>query len=296
MARRRRPHPLGAARFPAALGRGRKLADQPGGTALGVADGPGRPVSARARPQMRRVRTPRGRRVDRLRQPRGRPRRCPPHAGAARLAFRPSGDPGRCDGLVRLGSGEWNCSGGPFFRVHAPRAVARLQPPIDGESFPVSEDMGNGLEHRAPPQRPRSRRRAGPVPGHRRRGRDGRVRCLLASLARVAPSPHRHRRSRGRRGPRQRQRVDRALRIALPDGRRHQSRRQATRLRREVGEFLVGSCIRREPALQHTHIQWAAAKTRSAIHEHDAMPTPMPGATTNASSCPNRPSQRWPRP
>ena len=38
----------------------------------------------------------------------------------------------------------------------------------------------------------------------------------------------------------------------------------ATRLRREVGEFLVGSCIRREPSLQHTQafIQWAAAKTR----------------------------------
>ena len=38
----------------------------------------------------------------------------------------------------------------------------------------------------------------------------------------------------------------------------------ATRLRREVGEFLVGSCIRREPALQHTQafIQWAATKTR----------------------------------
>ena len=37
----------------------------------------------------------------------------------------------------------------------------------------------------------------------------------------------------------------------------------ATRLRREVGEFLVGSCIRREPALQHTQafIQWAATKT-----------------------------------
>ena len=56
-------------RFPAALGRGRKLADQPGGTALGPADGAGRAVSARARPQMRRVRTPRGRRADRLRQP-----------------------------------------------------------------------------------------------------------------------------------------------------------------------------------------------------------------------------------
>ena len=37
----------------------------------------------------------------------------------------------------------------------------------------------------------------------------------------------------------------------------------ATRLRREVGEFLVGSCIRREPGLQHTDafIRWAAART-----------------------------------
>ena len=38
----------------------------------------------------------------------------------------------------------------------------------------------------------------------------------------------------------------------------------AMRLRREVGEFLVGSCIRREPQLQHTDafIRWAAARTQ----------------------------------
>ena len=38
----------------------------------------------------------------------------------------------------------------------------------------------------------------------------------------------------------------------------------AQRLRREVGEFLVGSCIRRDPALQHTDafIRWAAARTQ----------------------------------
>ena len=37
----------------------------------------------------------------------------------------------------------------------------------------------------------------------------------------------------------------------------------AMRLRREVGEFLVGSCIRREPDLQRTDafIRWAAART-----------------------------------
>ena len=38
----------------------------------------------------------------------------------------------------------------------------------------------------------------------------------------------------------------------------------AQRLRREVGEFLVGSCIRREPDLQRTDafIRWAAARTQ----------------------------------
>ena len=38
----------------------------------------------------------------------------------------------------------------------------------------------------------------------------------------------------------------------------------AQRLRREVGEFLVGSCVKRNPSLQHTpaFIQWAAAKTQ----------------------------------
>ena len=38
----------------------------------------------------------------------------------------------------------------------------------------------------------------------------------------------------------------------------------AMRLRREIGEFLVGSCIRRDPGLQHTDafIRWAAARTR----------------------------------
>ena len=36
------------------------------------------------------------------------------------------------------------------------------------------------------------------------------------------------------------------------------------RLRREIGEFLVGSCIRNQPPLQNTpaFIRWAAARTR----------------------------------
>ena len=38
----------------------------------------------------------------------------------------------------------------------------------------------------------------------------------------------------------------------------------ATRLRREIGEFLVGSCIRRDPVLQRSpaFIRWAAARTQ----------------------------------
>ena len=38
----------------------------------------------------------------------------------------------------------------------------------------------------------------------------------------------------------------------------------AKRLRREVGESLVGACVRRDPALQHSpaFIRWAAARTR----------------------------------
>ena len=38
----------------------------------------------------------------------------------------------------------------------------------------------------------------------------------------------------------------------------------ATRLRREVGESLVGACVRREPALQRSpaFIRWAAARTQ----------------------------------
>ena len=38
----------------------------------------------------------------------------------------------------------------------------------------------------------------------------------------------------------------------------------ARRLRREVGESLVGACVRRHPALQRSpaFIRWAAAKTQ----------------------------------
>ena len=57
------------------------------------------------------------------------------------------------------------------------------------------------------------------------RGRRGRVFRISESLARAAPSPGGHRRSRERRRAGERQRADRTLRLALPHGRRHQPRR-----------------------------------------------------------------------
>ena len=97
---------------------------------------------------------------------------------------------------IRVDAADW-CSWGAangiaprcFFRVDAARAAARLQPPIDGEGFPVSEDMGNGLKHRAPAGWPRSGRRAGTVPGHRRRGRGGRVLGFPARSGTNCPIP-----------------------------------------------------------------------------------------------------------
>ena len=153
-------------------------------------------------------------------------------------------------------------------RVDAARTVARLQPPIDGEGFPVSEDMGDGLEHRAPPGWPRSGRRARAL----FRGTVGEAAAVefSAFLQVWHELPH------------PRTVIDDPEGAVVPDnasalialcGSLYRMADDinlgaivtyATRLRREVGEFLVGSCIRREPALQHTQafIQWAAAKTR----------------------------------
>ena len=92
LARQRRPHPLGAAGLPAAHGRSRPLAHQPGGAAVGGADGAGGALSVGARPQGRGIRAARGRVADRLRQPGVGPGRRASHADAAGIPFRPPGD------------------------------------------------------------------------------------------------------------------------------------------------------------------------------------------------------------
>ena len=117
VARQRRQDPLGAARLPAAHRRSRPLAHQPGGAAVGGADGASGALPAGARPQGRGIRAARGRVADRLRQPGVGPGRRPPHADAIGIALRPSGDQGRRPGLVRLGRGERNLSGGAVLRA-----------------------------------------------------------------------------------------------------------------------------------------------------------------------------------
>ena len=186
LARRRRPHPLGAAGLPAAVRRFRTLAHQPRGAAVGGADGPGGALPARAGPQGRRIRAPRGRVAHRLRQPGDRPRRRPPHAHAACLPLRPSRDPGRRRGLARLGCGQRDRSRGTFLHHVRARPPAPVRPPVEGACLRVSPDMGIREQHRQAPQRARPGGRAGAVPGHRRRGRGGRIRGVPQGLARAA--------------------------------------------------------------------------------------------------------------
>ena len=84
-------------------------------------------------------------------------------------------------------------------------------------------------------------------------------------LARAAPSPGRHRRSGERRGAGQRQRADRALRLPLPHGRRHQPRR-------------------------HRHLRHSASAARSA----SSWSAPASAATRTCSARP--PSSAGPPP
>ena len=143
-----------------------------------------------------------------------------------------------------------------FIQMRARRCCTSVRPPVEGEGLSVSEDLGvrlsNIVQQSATVSMPSVRAR--PVPGGRGRGCRGRVLGLPQGLAGVAPSPGRDRRSRERGHPRQRQRPDRPVRVPLQIGRRHQPRGPSSpirreRLRREVGEFLVGSCIRRDPDL-----------------------------------------------
>ena len=124
-----------------------------GGAAVGGADGASGSVPTRPRPQGRRIRTPRGRIADRLRQPRIRSRGGAPHADAIGIALRPSGDQGRCPGLVRLGRCERNLSGGAFLHPDAPGPPASVRSAIEGEGLSVPPDLGVRQQHRQAPGR-----------------------------------------------------------------------------------------------------------------------------------------------
>ena len=170
LARRGRAHPLGAAGVPAPGRRQGALAREPRGAALGGPDGAGRALPARARPALRGVRAARGRGPHRLRQPRGRPRgwctgcrrRSLPVSCTSRCAWTPpTGAPGGAGAASPRGA---------VLHPDAPRAPARLRPPVRGEGVSLSADLGVRLERRSPPRRPRPRRGAGGGGGDRRAG------------------------------------------------------------------------------------------------------------------------------
>ena len=131
----------------------------------------------------------------------------------------------------------------------------------------MPKDVGIHQQHRAPPQRPRSRGRARAVPGHHRRGRGGRVRAFL-KVWRKLPHPRAVIND-----PENADIPQNASALMALCGSLYRLAKDvnfdaivtySTRFRREVGEFLVGSCVRREPALQRSpvFIRWAAAKTQ----------------------------------
>ena len=86
-----------------------------------------------------------------------------------------------------------------FFVQLRPELLHQFDPAVARGRLRLPPDLGLHFQHRAAPQRPRPGRRARALPGHRRRGGGHRVRGLPEGLARAAPSPHRHRRSRERR-------------------------------------------------------------------------------------------------
>ena len=115
--------------------------------------------------------------------------------------------------------------GSTLLRAAQAGPAASLRSAVTGSGLRLSADVAHDFQHRAASGRPRPRDRARALPRHSRRGRRSGVLGVPEGLARAASSPGRHRRSRECDRARQRQRAHRALRLALPHGRRHQSRR-----------------------------------------------------------------------
>ena len=178
--------PAGRRRPSCRVGRSRPLAHQPRRAAVGPALGPGRPLSAGARPQGRRIRASRGRIAHRLRQPRERPRRRPPHADAIGVPLRPSRNQGRRRRLARLGGRQWNRRRGDVLRLHAPGAVEQLRSPIRDARLPVpahgSSQAASCSAGTASTRRSNARSSGAPS-----RGRGGRVLGLPQGVAASCP-------------------------------------------------------------------------------------------------------------
>ena len=226
LARRRRPHPLGAAGLPAAVRRSRPLARQPRGAAVRRPHGAGRALPARAGPQVRRVRATGGRVAHRLRQPGGRPRRRAPDADAARVPLRPPRDSGRTRPTGAAGAPPNGIAPEVLFFIQLrPELLHRFDPQSRERAFPCPrtwEFASNIVQ-----------RRNGLDPAAERalfRGAVGEAAAVefaaFLKVWRELPHPRAVLDDpRERRHPGERERADRLVRLALPARQRRHPRR-----------------------------------------------------------------------
>ena len=197
MARQRRPHALGAAGVPAAVGRSRPLAHQPGRAAVRGADGAGGALPALPGAQVRRVRAARGRIADRLRQPE--PTTAPSSTACRRRSatgssiWRSGSTPGTgSPGARPTGSPRKCCSSSSWSRSFCLSSM----PSSKDHAFPSPrswEFASNIVKHRNGLDAEVERAL---VPGHGGRGRGGRVHRVPEGLARAAAPEGRPRRPR----------------------------------------------------------------------------------------------------
>ena len=76
-----------------------------------------------------------------------------------------------------------------FYIQMRPDMLHQFDPQSREKAFCCPRTWGDGFQHREPAERPRSVRRTCPLPGHRRRGRRGRVFRISEGLARAGPIP-----------------------------------------------------------------------------------------------------------
>ena len=191
----------------------------------------------------------------------------PPHAHTPRLPIHPHRPAPRRPRLAHLGVLGPHRARSPVLYPHAPRSPAHLRYRVARKNLRLPPHMGIRLQHRQQPTHPRPALRTFHLPRHHRPGPPAveffsflPIWRELPHLQTIIDSP------------------DTAIipenesaliaiagslyRIAT-DLNMDPIVHYAKRIRREVGEFLVSSCVRRDPSLQHTPAFIHGPSTRS---------------------------------